>query len=180
MLPLDATGGERRRPERALEEVRLEGFLREGRLHHKPSGVRSQLTSPQRLHSEASPCSPPAAVVVGSVNPPVKRCVKRPRRDPPAESRRARRSSFHLRHHKQSLQRRADFFKLIFVHIWRAARSSIMQEWSHRPLLLRNRGQRRRFRSAAVGTEWDGRRRETSRDVTCEFYQAEEEILFCS
>lgn len=53
-----------------------------------------------------------------------------------------------------------------------------MQEWSHAPPPLQNGGQRCRFRSAAAGAEWDGKRRETSGDVTCEFDEAEEEILF--
>lgn len=59
-----------------------------------------------------------AAVAVGSVNPPVKRCVNDPavtRLPSPAELAASRR--FHLHHLKQSLQRRGDFFKLIFVHI---------------------------------------------------------------
>lgn len=55
-----------------------------------------------------------------------------------------------------------------------------MQEQSHRRLPPQNGGQRRRFRGAAVGAERDGNGRETSRDVTCEFYEAEEEILFYS
>lgn len=162
--PLDATGGERRRCKRALEEVRL-----------SPRRTTSQLTPPPDPLSLRRGFALLAAIVaVGSVNPPVKRCVNDPavtRLPSPTEL-----AAFT----SATSNRVSDFFKLIFVHICRPAWSSIVQEWSHRPLLLQNGGQRCRFRGAAVGAEWDGKRRETSGHVTCEFYEAEEEILFSS
>lgn len=52
-----------------------------------------------------------------------------------------------------------------------------MQERSHRASCCRTQVS---AVASAAAAEWDGKRRETSRDVTCEFYEAEEEILFSS